>query len=105
METGIMADSQQTEANTAAPKAAQKDMVYAFALEALNLTEGANRPLGSPALRSLVTKEVRKAVRLRLFAGMKDGTIKLARPMDDSKLKKYCSSLVNNWMKKDPRFN
>lgn len=79
----------------------QKDAVYQFAIEAL---AGAT-PAEGQALRSLVTKEVRKSIRLKLFEGVKSGSIKLARSMDDSKLKKYCSSLINNWLKKDPRFN
>lgn len=79
----------------------QKDAVHQFAIEAL---AGAVAAEGQ-ALRSLVTKEVRKAIRLKLFEGVKSDTIKLARSMDDSKLKKYCSSLINNWLKKDSRFN
>lgn len=100
METNNLAINQES-APEAAPTTSQKDAVYSFAIEAL---AGA-KPAEGQALRDLVTKEVRKAIRQRLFAGVKSGEIKLARGMDDSKLKKYCSSLINNWLKKDSRFN
>lgn len=85
----------------ASAQLSQKDAVYQFAVEAL---EGTARVEGS-ALRAAVSKEVRKAIRGKLFESVKSGKIKLARQMDDSKLKKYCSSLINNWLKKDPRFD
>lgn len=79
----------------------QKDAVFQFALEAL-----AGKPAAEgQALRELITKDVRKQIRVKLFDGVRSGKIKLARSMDDSKLKKYSSSLINNWLKKDPRFN
>ena len=86
-----------------APKAQeQKEAVYALALEAL---AGATPAEGQP-LKSLVTKEVRKAIRVGLYAGIKNGTIKYVKSgKTDGELKKYCSSLINNWLKKDPRFN
>lgn len=96
METVNLENQEQKSANLS-----QKDAVHQFALEAL---AGA-KPAEGQALRSLVTKEVRKSIRLKLFEGVKSGTIKLGNAMDDSKLKKYCSSLINNWLKKDPRFN
>lgn len=100
MENTTLVNSQETAAAPAVATTSQKDAVYKFALEAL-----AAKPAEGQSLRSLVTKEVRKAIRVRLFQGVKSGEIKLARAMDDSKLKKYCSSLINNWLKKDPRFN
>lgn len=81
----------------------QKDAVYQFALDAVRAT-GAIVTAGTP-LRNYITKEVRKTIRLRLFDGVKSGQIKLSKTYDDSKLKKYCSSLINNWLKKDSRFN
>jgi hypothetical protein len=88
--------------NTTDPtKLSQKDAIFAFTMEALGLTE---KPADAK-LKDLVTKEVRKIVRQRLFAAVKAGTVKLSKQFDDSKLKKYCSSLINNWVKKDPRFN
>lgn len=95
METTLV-NSQESQSPTTL---SQKDAVYSFALEALSA-----KPAEGQSLRSLITKEIRKAIRLRLFQGVKSGEIKLARGMDDSKLKKYCSSLINNWLKKDPRF-
>lgn len=84
----------------------QKDAVHALALQALSpeAVEGA-KALGQP-LKSLVTKEVRKAIRVGLYEGIKAGTIKYSKAgKSDGQLKKYCSSLINNWLKKDPRFN
>lgn len=91
---------EQTQA-TATSKLSQKNAVYNFVTEALG---SANKPEGTK-LKELVTKEVRKVVRLRLFAAVKSGEVKLSKQYDDSKLKKYCSGLINNWLKKDPRFN
>ncbi len=101
METENLGTSQEATAVETASTTSQKDAVFQFASAALGDVKA---PEGQ-ALRSLVTKEVRKAIRLRLFEGVKTGSIKLSRTMDDSKLKKYCSSLINNWLKKDPRFN
>lgn len=88
-------------AAAASKGSAQKEAVYQFAVAAL----GEAKPAEGQPLKSLVTKEIRKTIRAKLFAGAREGSIKLKRPMDDSKLKKYCSSLINNWLKKDPRFN
>lgn len=87
---------------TAVAQTEQKDAVHALALQALN---GAQPAEGQP-LKSLVTKEVRKAIRVGLYDGIKAGTIKYSKAgKSDGQLKKYCSSLINNWLKKDPRFN
>ena len=94
------------EAQTATPvqtagKTLQKDAVYAFVSDAL---KGIQVPEGVK-VRELVTKDVRKVVRTRLFNAIRNGEVKLGKSYDDSKLKKYCSGLINNWLKKDPRFN
>jgi poly-gamma-glutamate capsule biosynthesis protein CapA/YwtB (metallophosphatase superfamily) len=82
-------------------KLSQKDAVYTFVTEALaGLAPGEGQKL-----KDLVTKEVRKTVRQKLFAAVKSGEVKLSKQFDDSKLKKYCSGLINNWLKKDTRFN
>lgn len=87
---------------TLVSKLSQKDAVYNFVTEAL----GQNAQLEDGLkLRNLVTKEVRKVVRQRLFASVRSGEIKLSKQYDDSKLKKYCSGLINNWLQKDTRFN
>lgn len=83
-------------------KLSQKDAVYNYVVEALGQTAQDDQSI---KLRSLVTKEVRKVVRQRLFAAVRSGEIKLAKQYDDSKLKKYCSGLINNWLQKDKRFN
>lgn len=99
METQAQEQAVETKADVS--KLSQKDAVYNFVTEAL---EGAVRPEGSK-LKDLVTKEVRKVVRTRLFSAVKSGEVKLSKQFDDSKLKKYCSGLINNWLKKDSRFN
>lgn len=81
----------------------QKDAVHKYVTEAL-AELGTIREEGVK-LKDLVTKELRKTVRTRLFQAIKTGEIKLSKTMDDSKLKKYCSGLINNWLKKDSRFN
>lgn len=99
METQVQ--EQTVETKTEVSKLSQKDAVQLFVTEALGtvaLTEGQK-------LKDLVTKEVRKVVRQRLFAAIKSGEVKLSKQFDDSKLKKYCSGLINNWLKKDSRFN
>lgn len=93
--------AQEQAVETAAAKLSQKDAVFNFVTEALGSAE---RPEGSK-LKDLVTKDVRKVVRQRLFAAVKSGDVKLSKQFDDSKLKKYCSGLINNWLKKDSRFN
>lgn len=94
-ETAVVAETE-TKA-----KLSQNEAVFKFVNEALGqvtLSEGQK-------LKELVTKEVRKVVRQKLFAAFRSGDIRLAKPYDDSRLKKYCSGLINNWLKKDPRFN
>lgn len=87
-------------ASTEVSKVSQKDAVFNFVIAALE-----NKPAEGQKLKELVTKEVRKVVRQRLFAAIKSGEVKLSKQFDESKLKKYCSGLINNWLKKDPRFN
>lgn len=91
---------QAVEAKAETGKLSQKDAVYNFVTEALE-----NKPAEGQKLKELVTKEIRKVVRQKLFAAVKSGQVKLSKQYDDSKLKKYCSGLINNWLKKDPRFN
>lgn len=92
---------QAVETKTEVSKLSQKDAVYNFVTEALAGTT----PAEGQKLKDLVTKEVRKVVRQRLFQAVKSGDVKLSKQFDDSKLKKYCSGLINNWLKKDSRFN
>jgi len=88
-------DNNQETAAPEAPKAMkQKDAVQSFITEAL-----AGRDTNGLNAKGSLTKEDRKVVRQRLFAGMRDGTIVLGSAMDDSKLNKYCSSLIHNCLK------
>lgn len=97
--TNQMSEEQKTETVS---QISQKDAVYNLAIAALNDAKPAE---GQP-LKSLVTKEVRKSIRVGLFEGIKNGSIRYARAgKTDGQLKKFCSSLINNWLKKDQRFN
>lgn len=94
--------------DAAAPiKLGQKDAVFAFVTESMAgvTMEPGETVKARLAKKDDASKAVRKAVRQKLFAAIKAGTIKLSKPYDDSKLKKYCSGLINNWLKKDPRLN
>jgi hypothetical protein len=97
----VTAAPQQVEAVETVGKLGQKDAVYLFVNQALNAPDLAP----GTKLKELVTKEVRKVVRQRLFAAVRSGEMKFSKQYDDSRLKKYCSGLINNWLKKDPRFN
>lgn len=90
----------ETQVVTAEPQAklSQKDAVFVFVTEAVQGVDGTKT-------KDLVTKEVRKVVRQRLFAAVKAGDVRVSKQFTDSKLKKYCSGLINNWLKKDSRFN
>lgn len=105
--------SQSAEAAPAASEPAskalsQKEAVRKFANEAaaeLNLVAAGG------ALRALLqsdgegaNKELRAKVRAKLYAGFKDGSVAIKSQKADGDLKKYCSSLINNWLKKDNFF-
>lgn len=101
MENQEQTNSPETSAPEAPKAQEQKEAVYALALAALT-----DKPAEGQPLKSLVTKDVRKTIRVGLYAGIKNGTIKYVKSgKTDGELKKYCSSLINNWLKKDPRFN
>ena len=50
-----------------------------------------------------LTKDERATVRTMLVASFEADEIELKSPQDD--LKKYCSGLINNWLRKDTRMN
>ena len=84
-------------------KLSQKDAVFNFTTEIL-VSAGKSRVQGEP-LKTLVTKEIRKLVRAKLIESLKKGETRLSKSFDESRIKKYASGLINNWLKKDPRFN
>ncbi len=88
------------EAAPTVAKASQKDAVYKFVLEALEA-----KPAEGQTLKDLVTKETRKVVRQKLFTAIRANEVSFSKQKTDSDLKKYCSGLINNWLKKDPRFS
>lgn len=79
----------------------QKEAVKTFLLEAVSGMEKTSEM----SIKDLVTKDIRKQVKARLFAGFKDGSIKLSKPKTDTELNKYCSGLISNWLSKDKTFN
>lgn len=81
----------------------QKEAVRTYLLEAIE-AKGVVRAEGEP-LKSLVTKDIRKVVKQRLFNSFRDGSIKLSKPKNDTELNKYCSGLISNWLSKDKTFN
>ncbi|SRR6266481_8857319 len=88
-------------------KMSQKDATYCFIMDALKVDGLGSKyqlPEGTK-LKDIVTKEIRKVVRQNLFKALAEGTVGLTKVMTDSRKKKYCSGLVNHWLKKDPRFN
>lgn len=98
---------EQVKAEVSKAQIEQKDAVFNLALSAVNATlkQSTPTPTGK-AFKELITKEVRKAIRVGLYDGIKNGDIKYSKAgKSDGQLKKYCSSLINNWLKKDPRFN
>jgi len=56
-------------------------------------------------LKDYINKYVRKEVRTNLFNGFRSGVISLKTPKDDKALKKYCSSVLKNWLDKDLRYD
>jgi hypothetical protein len=105
VETAVSQTTEETPSAAAVQsnKLSQKDAVFNFLMDALDTSQN---PLTSgQTLKTRVTKDIRKVVRQRLFNEIKAGNVKLSKTMDDSKLKKYCSGLINNWLKKDERFN
>lgn len=95
----------QTEAVTTAQetkKLSQKEATLLYVKEALQ--EAGITPAEGDSLAAYVSKDLRKVVRKKLFDGFRSGVIRLSKDKDDSKLKKYCSGLINNWLNKDERF-
>ena len=86
-----------------AKQLSQKDAVFNAFSEVID-EKGNVRAEGEP-LKVLFTKDVRKAVRQKLYAGIKAGTIKCKPTYDEKKLKKYCSGLISNWLAKDERYS
>lgn len=105
MEDTMQTQNQQTEnSNNSVPvvQLLQKDAVYMYLSDALRGT-GINFTQLKESKKAPEVKVLLKGVRQRLFEGIRNGEIK-CKTMDDSKLKKYCSGLINNWLNKDPRY-
>lgn len=103
-------EAQTTQAETTAPVAKiaiqQKDAVYSFLTAALIGTTVTVAQLKDKAVKTAEKKAVLKSARVQLFDGIKTGAIEYSKrdSKTDGELKKYCSSLINNWLKKDERF-
>lgn len=73
----------------------QSEAVRQAVINVCGQVEGAYNP----------TDAQRENIHAILFEGFKSGTIELKSPKPDAELKRYCSSLTNNWLRKDPRLN
>lgn len=63
---------------------------------------------GETILSSILTKESKQELRTILFAGFKAETITFQNKeflADDAYVTKYVSSLLDNWVRKNPEFN
>lgn len=101
-------NNNQSAPDTSAKPLSQKDAVRKFAAEAAS---EAGVTAAGAALRELLqsdgpnaSKEIRAKVRAKLYAGFKDKSVAIKANKTDGDLKKYCSSLINNWLKKDNFF-
>jgi len=61
-------------------------------------------------VKSVITSDHKKKVREILITGLKDGSITSStefagKMTSDVDYSKYCSGLISNWIKKDPRLN
>lgn len=73
----------------------QIEAVYELALKYTKEEDRANTPL-----KDLITKPVKKEMRLELFDLIKSGRVKYKKSLDnDPKIRKYCSSVINNFTK------
>lgn len=85
-------------------KITQKDAVYNAVVSVLNnagvqVAEGTN-------YASVLTREHRASITNILFQGFKNDSIQLDKTFsDDKELRTYCSGLISNWVRKDPRLN
>ena len=80
----------------------QKDAVFKYYIESLerhnvDITE-------KVPLKSHMNKSIRAMTRRKLYNGFKNKEVRLNSDYSNGKLKKYCSSLIDNWMKKDERY-
>lgn len=96
----VAAEAQITESTVVAKKK-QKEALFEFVNDTL---AGRARTEGQ-AVRDLLSKEDKKAIKQRLIDGIKAGTIEYKKSMEEKALKKYCSCLVSHWLKKDARYN
>lgn len=64
---------------------------------------------GEVILKSLLTTEIKKAMRSALFESFRAGEVTFGagdnKLADDVYLSKYVSGLLDNWVRKDPDFN
>jgi hypothetical protein len=87
-----------------APKPlSQKEAVYLITKSVLD-EAGISKPEGI-TLKELITKEIRKQIRVKIYEGLKSGSISLSKKYEEGKLKKYCSLMISNAFENDPRFS
>lgn len=86
---------------TVVKKMKQKEALFDFVSAVISGREKAE----GMAVRELLTKEDKKAIKQMLIDGIVNGSIEYKKSMEEKALKKYCSCLVSHWLKKDSRYN
>jgi len=90
----------------------QKEAIFRFFTEHLTTPEGdiptknyLREFIHNPEHKQLV-KAMKKAVKERIIAGILDGTIRCRefKKQDKKELRKYCSSMISNWFRRDSRY-
>lgn len=108
----------QTETAQITEQMSQKNAVFLFVKSVLDLNQEGTALTNGVVLKNCLLassedivevlrakKAKRKAVQVLLFDALKAGNVKISCEKTDAQLRKYCSGLVNNWLKKDPRFS
>ncbi len=82
----------------------QKDAVFNTVVKVFKENGISFEPGVDPAY-DLIDKQTRQDILQSLTTQFTGGQIRLDKEYSDDKLKVYVSTLLNNWLKKDPRLN
>jgi len=104
MEAHTVETTEQVVAPTTSEVLKQKEAVYHFVNQALEGTDVTVAQLKDVSVKTAAKKAVLKQVRVNLFHGFRNGTVKISKQKSDGELKKYCSIITCNWLRKDKRF-
>ena len=81
----------------------QKEAVYTTVINVLS--ENGIKFEEGMIVKEVLTTEMKKTISSILFEGFRSDEIELKKCFEDDKLKGYISGLLNNWLRKDKRFN